>query len=465
MDDSPESSILTKYHVHGQRQKDFTKGDRCTFFTDHPHRTTADWCDIGQVTIDILPDDILLYIFNVYVNGTYKTEPWRGLVHVCRRWRSLAFGSSRHLNLQLLCRDRIQVKKKLGIWPALLISVEEYGRILSIDNIIAAIKHNDRVCKIDLCTFFDVWQLEEIVSVMQVPFPALTDLTLVSTNRYETMPVIPDSFLGGSAPRLQHFHLDGISFPGSLTLLLSASNLVDLELWRLPHSWDIPPDAMITHLSALIRLKLFTLGFEYPQFLPVRESRHSPPLTRTLLSALTRLTFEGVSEYAEYLVTWIEAPSLAQLHITVFNEPIPSIPHLLQFISRVPKFQALDKAHVHFSDYDVKVELQSATRTSAGEGPVLGISRGESVGRLSSLTRLCRSSLPALAMVEHLYIHRNQRRRGVTQHNHWLELLYLFTGAKNLYLSRNLTSRIAPILQELVGARTTLDILLLFVLG
>jgi hypothetical protein len=230
MDDSLESSILTKNHAYGQRQEDLTKGDRCTSFTDYPHRTTADWCDVGQETIDVLPDDILLYIFNVYVNGTYyETEPWRGLVHVCRRWRNLAFGSSRHLNLQLLCTDRMQVKKKLGIWPALLISVVEYGRISSTDNIIAAIKHNDRVCRINVCSFFDtIWLLEEIVSVMQVPFPALTYLTLASTNSFETTPVVSDSFLGGSAPRLQHLHLGGISFPDYPHCF--ASNLVDFEL-------------------------------------------------------------------------------------------------------------------------------------------------------------------------------------------------------------------------------------------
>jgi hypothetical protein len=212
---------------------------------------------------------------------------------------------------------------------------------------------------------------------------------------------------------------------------------------------------MVTHLSALVRLKLFTLEFESPQSLPVRESRHSPPLTHILLSALTQFTFTGVSEYAEYLVMPIEAPSLAQLHITVFNEPIPNIPHLPQFISRVPKFQAPDETHVDFSDYDVKVELRLPTRAFADEGLVLGISRGDSVRRLLSLTRLCRSFSPALAMVERLFIRRNQRGRGVTQHNHWLELLDLFTGAKHLYLSRDLTPRIAPILQELVGERTT----------
>jgi hypothetical protein len=119
-------------------------------FHKHPRerRTPAHRRDVGQVAIDKLPDDIFLYIFNVYVNDPYfffKTDMWVKLVHVCQRWRNLVFGSPQHLNLQLLCTARTQVTKKLDIWPALPISVEEYvSGTLSIDNIIAAIKHNDR---------------------------------------------------------------------------------------------------------------------------------------------------------------------------------------------------------------------------------------------------------------------------------------------------------------------------------
>jgi hypothetical protein len=77
--------MLAKHYALGQTQKNLVERDRCTSFRNYPRRTTADWCHLGQVTIDILPDDILLCIFNVHVNGTYKREEWRTLVHVCRR--------------------------------------------------------------------------------------------------------------------------------------------------------------------------------------------------------------------------------------------------------------------------------------------------------------------------------------------------------------------------------------------
>jgi hypothetical protein len=286
---------------------------------------------------------------------------------------------------------------------------------------------------------------------MQVPFPALTDLKLVLNKAFETVTVIPDSFLGGSTPRLQRLHLEGISFPGLPKVLWSATDLVSLQLWDLPHSYYISPDVMVTCLSALVCLKSFTLEFESPQSRQDRESRHLPPPTRTLLPALTLLRFKGVYEYAEDLMTRIDAPLLHRLHITFFNETVPKIPHLSQFINRIPKFQAFDDASVAFSDDDVRVTLS--------EGLVLGILWDE-FGQLSSLVRLCGSSLPTLAMVEQLYIHGEGSFRpfhwlkGI-QHSCWLELLHLFTGARNLYLSEELAPCILPVLQQLVGESTT----------
>jgi hypothetical protein len=58
----------------------------------------------------------------------------------------------------------------------------------------------------------------KILAVMQQPFPELTRLELRSID--ETSPVVPDLFLGGSAPRLQLLSLEYIPFPGLPKLLL-----------------------------------------------------------------------------------------------------------------------------------------------------------------------------------------------------------------------------------------------------
>jgi hypothetical protein len=153
--------------------------------------------------INVLPDDVLLEIFDFYVEkspygGKPSVESWQSLVHVCRRWRNIVLESSRRLNLQLYCTPETLAKDALDVWPALPLIV--HGDMISsgTDNIIAALGQSNRVCYVEL--YIAGWQLEVVLAAMQVPFPELTGLYLYSNDK--TMPVIPDSFLDGSAPRL-----------------------------------------------------------------------------------------------------------------------------------------------------------------------------------------------------------------------------------------------------------------------
>ena len=66
--------------------------------------------------------------------------------------------------------------------------------------------------------------------------------------QWRDVPVVSDTFLGRSAPRLRIFALGGIPFPGLPKLLMSATHLVYLHLSDIPHSGYISPDAMITAL-------------------------------------------------------------------------------------------------------------------------------------------------------------------------------------------------------------------------
>ncbi len=106
-------------------------------------------------------------------------------------------------------------------------------------------------------------------------------------------PIVPESFLGGSAPRLRRLSLNHTPFPGLPNLLLSATHLVDLHLWRIPNSGYFTPEAIVTGLSTSTSLKVLWLGFESPLSRPKRERRRPPPLTRSILPALTRFRFKG----------------------------------------------------------------------------------------------------------------------------------------------------------------------------
>jgi len=204
------------------------------------------------MTIDMLPDNALVEIFDFYLDGA-RTEAWITLVHVSQKWRSVVFGSPRRLNLRLDCRARTPVRETLDVWPAhlpILISgnddgdweEEEYcghGHGHGLDNILAALEqHNERVSGVELWTC----QMANVLAAMRdQPFPALTYLDLASkpkkddrTPSHRVPVVVPDSFLGGSAPRLRSLSLDRIPFPGLPSLLLSATQLVSLSLCGVP---------------------------------------------------------------------------------------------------------------------------------------------------------------------------------------------------------------------------------------
>ena len=313
---------------------------RSTSFAQWPE-LTADWHDVGRVTIDMLPDHVLLEIFGFYVDEK-KRGMWRTLVHVCQKWRSIAFGSPGHLNMRLFCNAETPVEV-LDVWPPLPIVIWEEGyEYYDVDNIIAILEHNDRVCQLGLLDIPNS-EMERVLGVMQQPFPALRILALQLWHSDKSAPVVPTSFLGGSAPQLRLLTLNSIPFPGLPNFLLSAPHLAYLNLTRIPHSGYISPEAMVACLSVLTRLETLIIDFESSESRP-EQNQPPPPQTRTLLPALTQLQFSGAGEYAEDLVARIDAPLLDKLKINFFQQLIFPAPQLTRFIRRIPKFKARAEA-------------------------------------------------------------------------------------------------------------------------
>jgi len=160
-----------------------------------------------------------------------------------------------------LCTPETPVRHTLDVWPALPLLIR--GNMTSssdMDNIVIALGQTNRVCQVSLSDLVGR-QLEYVLAAMQVPLP-FPELKLLQLLLYDEMqPVIPNSFLGGSAPHLQIFELMGIPFPGLPKLILSATHLVDLYLSDIPHSGYISPEAMATLLSVLSSLKTLTFQF------------------------------------------------------------------------------------------------------------------------------------------------------------------------------------------------------------
>jgi len=412
------------------------------------------------LTINVLPDDVLLEIFDHYVILSYTVDAWHKLVHVCQRWRYVVFDSPRRLDLRLLCTNRTPVTNMLDIWPALPIVIGiTAGYPMSangVTNIVSALQQHDRVCTINIDGVPN--SLLKEFAAMQEPFPALTELTLWSYD--ENAPVLPDSFLSGSAPRLRYLTLDGIPFPALPKLLLSTHHLVTLRLAYIPRSGYFSPEAMVTALSTLTSLEQLFLGFLSPRFQVNRASQRPPPLTRIILPALTKFWFQGDSEYLEDIVSRLEAPLLSYTEITFLNQLIFDTPLLRHFISRTATFRAAFQAYISCLRKTVVFRLDPRHATN-DDGVVLQISC-EPLGRqISSLVQVCGTSFPPLPTVEHLDISIEKDEDSLLEWQddirgaRWLDLLHPFTSVNDLRLSKDSVALIAPSLQELSGERIT----------
>jgi hypothetical protein len=397
--------------------------------------------------IDVLPDDVLLEIFDFYVKT--GREAWQSLVHVCRRWRILVFRSPRRLNLRLFCKPKAlaPARDTLDVWPALPLVIKG-SMIYSDTYVVALLGQSNRVCEVNL---FDLvgWKLEEVLASMQVPFPELTYLQLRS-QKHETLPAIPDSFLGGSAPRLRHFELFGIPFPGLPNLLLSATHLVELHLFRIPHSGYISPEAMAALLSASSNLRTLRLEFESPQSRPDRESRSLPPPERSILPALDSFHFTGVPIYLEDLVTRIDTPQLYYMNITSRYQFDFDTQRLAQFINCTPTLKALDVVQQLYNRAPI-VTLLYRTSESRFDQLLILISCIE-----ADWLSLSVEALHPLSTVEVLYM--GYGCVDLVQNNDatlWLEHLLPFTAVKHLYVTGNFVPYLEGALRELVGDRIT----------
>ena len=220
---------------------------------------------------------------------------------------------------------------------------------------------------------------------------------------------------------------------------------------------------MVAPLSVLTSLESLSLEFSSPESHPGWESRGPPPVKRSILPVLNEFCFQGIPEYLEYLVAFIDAPQLDYMEITFFgqiNFDFDS-PQLVQFINCTPALSPRNEAHVQFDYSSASIKLGYGTSEFVFDRLQITTSFPESDLMLlvSSISQVCNSSLPPPSTVEDLYIESRDpqlyRENSAIENALWLELLLPFSAVKNLYLSNNFAPDIAAVLQELIGARIT----------
>ena len=378
---------------------------------------------------------------------------WYTLVHVCQRWRYIALASPRRLNLRLLCPRKRRVGETFGVWPALPIVIWDENFHTDAFNIISALGHRDRVCEIKFKSF-SIWHSEGFLPLMQESFPILTTLQIEYCCYYgqgRSSLVLPDSFLGGSAPSLRSLRLDSVLFPALPNLLLSATHLLHLHLSRIPPVFLSPE--MAAAFSVLSRLEVMDITFVSPLDFDI-EARPPLPLTRLVLPALKSLTLRGYGEYLDDFVARIDVPSINCLDITFRNLrfSVVDLFHLPQFIGRAEIFRSLDLASIELGNGDINVRLAMQTLTS-GCGLLSLHLFGPKDRPLSTLVQACNPLMLPLSNVQSLNIttcnpYSRAYSTGATQ---WVDILRPFSAAKRLSLeSMCIAAPVAFVLKQVM---------------
>ena len=431
-----------------------------------PNRLTVVIIGQTQLTIDTLPDDALLYVFDFYLGAQASdVEAWHTLVHVCRRWRTLVFGSPRRLNLQIKCTAEtpFRFREKLDVWPPLLpivISCNGAVAVAVTDNIKAALERHDRVCQITLR--LKVFEPEDIIPSLEKPFPILKNLALAASGSSRPFYPDPSKFLGGVAAHLRCLYLSRIGrIPDILKLLLCGPNLFFLHLDGI----GFLPDEIVTVLSALTRLKELRVAFD--RSLHKLESRCSPLLTRAVLPSLAVLTVRGDTKNLEKFMARIDSPLLERLYIhisfSIFDLNIVlDTPHLLWFISRIPNLQPPFKAQIGFCTCIPDITFFFPSSFSRLHLEIIGCAEPERQFPCL-LAQFHRSAPFSIHPLTSLAITGGRFPPQLEHHNtertRWLEALRQFPGVKNLYLTKEIALHIAHALQELVVGERVMEVL------
>lgn len=402
------------------------------------HRSLSQWLLVGtlaapleqQVTIVILPDEALLEVFEFYLVGCYREE-WFTLAHVCQRWRCLVSASPCRLNLRLVCTGYTPPGEMLGRWPTLPIVIQYTDKSAGsrANNIVAALKHKNRVSKIKLCNVTN-WQFEVFVTEMQEPFPKLEYLEIEANRCRSLLPVLPDSFLGGSAPLLADVHFEGILFLDFPKVFLSANNLCGIFLLGIPQFFSL--EKMAAALSATNHLQL--LEIQAKSWHPLQESQRSHPITRIVLPALFWLRLECTGDYLQNFMARMDAlPALQWMVISLRHSLVFDIPELPQFISRINAFKISDQASICTYPDEVRFTFSQKIRT----GAELTIIFTAASGTISSLLPVCCSSLTPHPF-ERLEIRQYQRIQPVWEvENELPGRSPRFGAVKNLFLNKS----------------------------
>jgi hypothetical protein len=324
------------------------------------------------------------------------------------------------------------------------------------DNVIAALKHADRICELNVPVTDSL--LAKSAVLLQASFPTLDTLRLGPQDASRPL-ILPVRFLGGDAPRMRDIHLTNTSFSALPLLIQSARELVSLQLDDVPNSGSFSPEALAVGLSATTQLKQLKLYFQPQTHRP--DQTHTPlsPKRRAILPALTEIHFRGNSDYFEDLVSRIDAPAVEQVDVNFLDLNTFDTPQLAQFIDRTRTLRSPHHTSFRLSEDDITIthDFRLAPPSSSPSGTIrLQISCDDVDRQMSILVHVGRQFSRFLSSVEVLNAYGSQmlfslRDPRETDSAKWLELLRHFRGVRKLEVAGALVPNIASALEQVTG--------------
>ena len=418
-------------------------------------------------SINVLPDDTLVEIFDVYrlEDDAWIHGGWYKLAHTCRRWRNIIFSFPSRLEVHLYCTYGSPVADMLSHSPPLPLIIEYYKHeSLSTkeeEGVFLALQKHDRVRHIHLCAL--TITLHRLFAAMNGPFPMLDYLDLfINTDGRESeseeldRPRLPRSF---QAPRLLHL---GLSRVGDVTevglsLLASLSSLVYLSLIGIPASSILPVDQLTSCLSSMPQLEYIRLifGDHLPSEDITEEPTNPPNVKRISLLNLNGISFRGDSSYLEALAAQIIAPHVMTFHATFLDQPPFTLPHLSGLLTTAAGLR-LPIACIKFpctcidSDSDdPNVGICMATPEQIlGHQPYfppfkIVFSSWSPHAQVVSAGKICAALSPMFSAVERLHLYFNGTQCQIPHDRHienarWHDLLRPFRKVKRLQVDAQL---------------------------
>ena len=428
----------------------------------------------------MLPDNVFLEIFDFCLSeptilSIQRTKKWQALVHVCQRWRQIIFALPRRLSLSLSCTNWTHVRKGLPFWPTTLPLTIDYPvplfkphRLLGDDdNIVAALEHPSRVHGIVIHAVGSL--LGEFLNVMQKSFPELKHLDLewyfkepprATRSSYSRGFQIPGSFLGGSSPLLQHLRLKHISFLQLPMFLLSAPNLISLELKSISENDYIPTEAIVTSLAALTRLETLSITFyEYEDMSMSPPDQNESQLylpMRVILPALTNFRYRGYCKYLEDMLAQITAPGLHNLRIEYFPHEI-EVPQFSQFIDRTAdlKLNRFRFAEVKFYPIAIGVQFDCSQECCLAQLSLRIFEFPWLDEQVPYVTEVLGQLLAMFSNIDHLSSFGNNLEPQKMESADWLSFFHLFQAVNALHLSGGVAAYIVSALEDITDEMVT----------